>query len=157
MNGLNAIAIGIMVVSLFGFVGNVMIDFNWGATPIAGSVALAYWMTLRWIIPFPVNYWGLGALVYFLFFLASFALLSRNERPIRILLGTLRLGSAVLIVFEIGVYYFVPGFMDKWVINAVRGTSLAIFTNWDVLGFSIVTLVVSQALISMNSQPNREH
>lgn len=135
-------------VSLFGFLGNVMIDYNWGSNPITSSIAVAYWWTLRWMIPFPLNYWGLGAFLYFLVFLISFAALNRAEPLFSNLLQTIRLGSLLLVLFEVGVYYFVPDFMGKWVVNAVRGTTLAFFTNWDLLACSIAAMGLSQAMLS---------
>lgn len=135
-----------MAISLFGFLGNVMIDYNWGTNFIVGSIAIFYWMTLRWMIPFPVNYWGLGAVMYFVLFLLSFAVLNRKQPLLRNVLETVRLASGILILFEVGVFYFVPGFMDKWVINAVRYTPLSYFTNWDLLGASVGLLIFSELL-----------
>ena len=143
----DAFGSALMALSLFGFLGNVMIDYNWGTNLITNSIAIIYWMTLRWIIPFPVNYWGLGAVIYFALFLLSFAILNRKQSLLRNVLETVRLASFVLILFETGVYYFVPGFMDKWVINAVRYTILGYITNWDVLAASGVLMVVSQGTL----------
>ena len=139
----DAAAVVLLAICLFGFLGNVMIDYNWGTNLVAKSFAIFYWMTLRWMIPFPVNYWGLGAVVYFGLFLLSFFVLNRRESSTRNFLQTVRLASAVLILFEVGVYYFVPDFMDKWVINAVLGTPLAYFTNWDLLVSAAILLFLS--------------
>ena len=130
---INLAAISLIVISLFGFLGIVMIDYNWGTNLVANSIAVTYWMTLRWMIPFPLNYWGLGAVVYFALFLSSFAVLNRRERLRQNLLETIRMGSIILIFFELGVFYFVPDFIDKWVIQAVRDSWLGYFTNADLL------------------------
>lgn len=143
----NLVALSVMFVSLFGFLGNVMIDYNWGTNFVTNAIAVTYWMTLRWIIPFPLNYWGLGAVVYFVLFLGSFATINRSERPARNLTETVRLAAAILVLFEAGVWYFVPEFMDKWIINAVRNTPLGQFTNWDLMAASLVLLTVSQAVL----------
>lgn len=140
-------AVVLMATSLFGFLGNVMIDYNWGTNFVTSSVALTYWLTLRWMIPFPLNYWGLGAAIYFVLFLLSFAFLNRNDRPLRNGLATLRLASVLVVMFEFGVYYFVPGFMNKWVIQAFDGTVFGLFTNWDLLLVSVVVGVTSHVLI----------
>ena len=145
---INLAAIAVMVVSLFGFLGNVMIDYNWGGNLVTNSIAVAYWMTLRWMIPLPLNYWGLGAVVYFVLFLFSFAVLNRKERLAQNLLETIRLASSILIMFELGVFYFVPGFMDKWVIQAVHGTPLASFTNFDLLAVALISTCASQLVLS---------
>jgi hypothetical protein len=147
-NNVDAASVVLMTISLFGFLGNVMIDYNWGTNFIANSFALIYWMTLRWMVPFPIGYWGVGAAVYFALFLLSFAVLNRRERTAKNLLETVRLGSVVVVLFEIGVFYFVPDFMNKWVIDAVRGTVLGAFTNWDLLVTSITLLIVSQMMLS---------
>ena len=141
---INLASIILMLVSLFGFIGNVMIDFNWGTNVITNSFAIIYWMTLRWMIPFPVDYWGLGAVVYFTFFLFSFAVLNRKEPFKENLIQTVRLASVILVFFEIGVCYFVPDFFYKWVINAVRDTPLSTFTNADLLAAAIGLAVASQ-------------
>ena len=155
----NLAAIGLMLASLFGFLGNVMIDYNWGGNLVTNSIAVAYWMTLRWMIPFPLNYWGLVAVVYFALFLLSFAILNRKERPTRNLLDTVRLASIILILFELGVFYFVPGFMDKWVIQAVDDTSLAAFTNWDLLFMALAFGAISHLYLTksgIRSGPNKK-
>lgn len=154
-NMTNFVATSLMIISLFGFMGNVAIDFNWGTTPVVGYLALIYWMTLRWLVPFPINYWGVGAVVYFSLFLLSFAVLNRKNALIPNLLETVRLGSMVTVLFELGVFYFVPGFMNKWVINAVRGTWFAYFTNWDVLFGSIVMFTISQSWLMREGRKNR--
>ena len=137
-----------MTVSLFGFLGNVMIDYNWGTNPVANSIAVSYWLTLRWIVPFPLNYWGAGAVIYFGFFLVSFALLNRDEPHLRNILETSRLASVMLVLFELGVYYFVPDFMDKWEVQAFHGTPLAIFTKWDLLAVALLSTVATQVALS---------
>lgn len=133
-----------MTLSLFGFLGNVMIDYNWGTNPVTSSIAVSYWMTLRWMIPFPLGYWGAGAVVYFSLFLFSFAVLNRKELAALNFLETVRLASFILVLFELGVYYFVPDFMDKWVISAVRDTPLGAITNTDVLVGSVCALALSE-------------
>lgn len=147
-DGLNASGALLMGFSLFGFLGNVMIDFNWGSNPITDSIAVAYWMTLRWMIPFPLNYWGMGAVVYFMIFLFSFSVINRGKPLGRNLLETGRLASAILVLFEIGVYVFVPGFMDKWVIQAAYRTPLESFTNWDLLVLALAGLIVLHFLLT---------
>ena len=147
-NRTNLAAVLLMAISLFGFLGNVMIDYNWGTVPIVNSVAILYAMTLMRIIPFPLNYWGLGAVVYFVLFLLSFVLLNRNEDPTKNLLETFRLASIILVLFEFGVFYFVPGWMDKWVIQALHGTPLDSFTNWDVLAVALISTIASQLALS---------
>ncbi len=146
-NRTNLAAVSLMLVSLFGFLGNVMIDYNWGTNPVSNSIAIAYWMTLRWMVPFPLNYWGVGAVVYFALFLFSFAILNRKEVPTWNMFETVRLGSMILVLFELGVFWSVPGYMDKWVINAVRYTPLSYFTNWDLLGASVGSLTLSDLLL----------
>lgn len=136
-----------MIVSLFGFLGNVMIDYNWGTNLIVVSLSVFYWMTLRWMIPFPLGYWGVGAVMYFMLFLLSFAVLNRKQPLLRNVLETVRLASGILILFEVGVFYFVPGFMDKWVINAVRYTPLSSFTNTDVLITAVGLFAVLEAVL----------
>lgn len=148
----NLIAIVVMTISLFGFLGNVMIDFNWGSNLITSSLALTYWMTLRVLIPFPLNYWGVGAAAYFVVFLLSFAVLNRGERLATNFLETIRLASVIIILFEIGVFYFVREFMDKWIVQALRDTQFASFTNWDLLFLAVATMVASHfALMKMKS------
>ena len=148
----------VLAISLFGFLGNVMIDYNWGTNFVASSFALFYWMTLRWMVPFPIGYWGVGALFYFALFLLSFAILNRRESSVKNVLETIRLGSAAIIMFETGVFYFVPGFINKWVIDAVYGTPLASFTNWDLLATASVSAIVSNVILARlkhHSKPPR--
>ena len=142
-----------MTISLFGFLGNVMIDYNWGTVPIVNSIAIFYAMTLMRLIPFPLNYWGLGAVVYFILFLLSFIVLNRNEGPTRNLLETIRLASIILVLFELGVFYFVPGWMDKWVIQALHGTPMDAFTNWDLLGVGLVSTIASHLVLTRIKSP----
>jgi hypothetical protein len=137
----NLAAVSLMLVSLFGFIGNVMIDYNWGTNPVSNSIAIAYWMTLRWMVPFPLNYWGVGAVVYFALFLLAFAVLNRKEGLAWNMFETLRLASMILALFELGVFFSVPGYMDKWVIQAFYGTPLAFFTNWDLLTGSLASTI----------------
>lgn len=146
-NPTNFVSVVIMAFSLFGFVGNVMTDFNWGNNPVVASIAFAYWLTLRRMIPFPLNYWGVGALAYFALFLVSFGILNRTTSFCENILETARLASVVLILFEMGVLTFVPNFMNNWVLAAFAGTFLAWFTNWDLLGTGILVLLVSEYFI----------
>lgn len=125
-----------------------MIDYNWGPTPVVGSIAVFYWVTLRWMVPFPIGYWGVGAVVYFVVFLFSFAILNRKEQLTWNLMETVRLASIILILFELGVFYFVPGFMDKWVVQALHDTPLGSFTNWDLLAVALTSTVASHLVLS---------
>lgn len=144
----------LMVFSLFGFLGNVMLDYNWGTNPITNSIAMLYAATLRQIIPLPLGYYGVGAGIYLGLFLLSFLLLNRRE-PLRVnVLETIRLTSATVILFELGLYYFVPYFMDKWVVEAFRNTPLQSFTNIDLLALAIGVLVSTQLLIRHVSGPS---
>lgn len=152
----NLAATSVMVVSMFGFLGNVMIDYNWGTNLVTSSIAVAYWMTLGRLIPFPLNYWGLGAALYFVVFLISFAVLNRKEKFTLNLMETARMASVILVLFEVGVFHFVPNFMDKWVIQALHGTPLESFTNWDLLALALATAVVSHLVlvrIKLRSEP----
>jgi hypothetical protein len=83
--------------------------------------------------------------------LVSFLLLNRGE-PLRVIaLETTRLASAVVVLFELGLYYFVPYFMDKWVIDAFRNTPLQSFSNIDLLVAGAGLLLVSQVLLWRDS------
>ena len=146
-NRINLAAVILMTISLFGFIGNVAIDYNWGTTPVVSSIAIFYGITLKWIIPYPVGYWGLGAVVYFAFFLLSFGILNRKEPPFRNILEVTRLASVILVLFEVGVYYYVPLFMNKWVIDAVKDTALESFTNWDLLATSMTLFILSNLIL----------
>ncbi len=148
---LDVLGIALMTFSLFGFLGNVMLDYNWGTNFITNSFAVAYSVTLRQIIPFPNGYYGVGAGIYFGLFLFSFLVLNRKEPWKANVLETIRLASAIIALFEIGLYYFVPYFMDKWIIDAFRDTPLQSFTNNDLLAVSVGLLVVSQLLLSRGS------
>ena len=143
----DAASIVLMAFSLFGFMGNVMLDYNWGTNPITNSFAIIYSDTLRRIIPFPTGYYGVGAGVYFGLFLLSFLILNRREPLAENALETLRLASAVVILFELGLYYFVPYFMDVWVIDAFRNSPLRYFTNWDLLALALVLFALSYVLL----------
>jgi hypothetical protein len=133
--------------SLFGFLGNVMIDYNWGTNFLTNSFSLIYSMTLGWLIPFPVGYWGVGAVIYFSLFLFSYAFLNRKAPFVTNFLQTIGLASAVLLLFEIGLYLFVPEFMDTWVIAASAGTPLQYFTNTDLFVLALGLLASSQFLV----------
>ena len=147
-NRINLAAILFLAFSLFGLLGKVLIDYNWGTVPIVNSIAILYAMTLMRVISFPLNYWGLGAVAYFILFLLSFVVLNRNEQPTRNLLGTVRLASIILVLFEFGVFYFVPGWMDKWVIQALHDTPLDSFTNWDLLGVALTSTIASHLVLA---------
>lgn len=144
----------LLAFSLFGFVGNVMLDYNWGTNPITNSFALIYSMTLRQLFPFPIGYYGAGAGIYLGLFLLSFLMLNRGTPLRRNLLETVRMASVVVILFELGLYYFVPYFMDVWVIAAFIGTPLQGFTNWDLLAFSIGTLGLTQSILLASRRRN---
>ena len=137
----------LLTFSLFGLLGNVMLDYNWGNNLLTDSFAFAYSVTLGRFIPFPIGYYGVGALGYFLLVLASFYALNRRESPRRNSLETLSLAGGILVAFELGLWYFVPYFMDKWIIDAVRNTPLQVFTNWDLLIVGAGIVVVSQLLL----------
>ena len=146
-NGVDVAAVVLMVISLYGFLGNVMLDYNWGTNLITSSFAVAYVDTLQRVIPFPIGYYGVGAGIYFAFFLFSFAVLNRGESLRTNALETVRLASAVIVLFELGLYYFVPYFMNVWVIDASRDTPLRYFTNIDLLVLALVILLFSQVLL----------
>ena len=140
-------SLALLVFFLFGFLGNVMLDYNWGTNPVTNSFALAYTATLRKLIPFPVGYYGVGAAMYLLLLLVSFYVLNRREPSRKNFLETLSLAGMIVVVFELGLGYFVPYFMDKWVIDAVRNTPLQALTNWDLLTIGAGLIVVSQLLL----------
>jgi hypothetical protein len=151
-------SIVLMAFSLFGFLGNVMLDYNWGTNPITNSFAIIYSSTLRQIIPFPLGYYGVGAGIYLGLFLSSFLLLNRRE-PLRVnVLETIGLASAVIVLFELGLYYFVPYFMNVWVIDAVKDTPLRYFTNTDLLALSAAAFILSQLMVrKVKTQLIRPH
>ncbi|MDG6990379.1 MAG: hypothetical protein JRM99_03035 [Nitrososphaerota archaeon] len=140
---IDIVAAAVMTLALFGFLGNAMIDFNWGNNFLVNSVALAYWFTLRWMIPFPINYWGAGAAIYFAIFLLSFAVLARIHGLHDVILETVILGSSTMTLFELGVFYFVPSFWNTWTMSFLRGTPLGNFTNADLFWSSLVAFGLS--------------
>jgi len=145
---------GVMIFSLFGFLGNVMLDYNWGTNPITNAFANTYTLTLRQLVPFPIGYYGIGAAIYLGLFLLSFIILNRRASLVSNLLETIRVASAVVIFFELGLYYFVPYWMDYWVIGAFSEGPLQYFTNWDLLGIGIACLALSQALLMIRAGPH---
>jgi hypothetical protein len=155
---LDAGSVALMVFSLYGFLGNVMLDYNWGTNPITNSFAIIYSSTLREVIPFPYGYYGIGAGIYFGLFLFSFSILNHGK-PRRVsLLETISLASAIVVLFELGLWYFVPDFMNVWVIDAVRDTPLRYFTNVDLLALSVAVFISSQVLVHQTrGQSNRRH
>ena len=145
-----------LIVSLFGLIGNVMIDYNWG-TGIPSYIATGYALTLGRVVPLMLGFYGVGAGIYFLFFLLSFFILNRSEPRGQNLTQTIGVAGAIIVLFELGLWYFVPYFMDKWVIAAVAGTPLAAFTNWDLLGLGATLLVMTQGLLLVTkSEPKIE-
>lgn len=141
-------AIALTILSLFGFMGNVMLDYNWGTNFITNSFAIVYSLTIRQLIPFPVGHFGVGAAVYLGLFLISFLILNKRMPLRENVLQTLSLASAVIVLFEMGLYYFVPYFMNLWVIQGFYGTPLRYFTNVDLLATAISVLIVSQACLA---------
>ena len=142
-----------LIVSLFGLIGNVMIDYNWG-TGIPSYIATGYVLTLGRVVPLMIGFDGVEAGVYFLFFLLSFFILNRSEPRGRNLMQTIGVAGAIIVLFELGLWYFVPYFMDKWVIAAVAGTPLGAFTNWDLLGLGAILLIATQGLLPVTkSEP----
>ncbi|MDG6921362.1 MAG: hypothetical protein JRN59_07525 [Nitrososphaerota archaeon] len=136
----------VLAISLFGFVGNVMIDYNWG-TGIPSYIAIGYVLTLGRVIPLSFSLNGVEAGIYYLLFLLSFSILNRSEPPRRNLLHTIGLAGAIIVLFELGLWYFVPYFMDKWVIAATVGTPLAAVTNWNLLGLGAIMLILTQGML----------
>jgi hypothetical protein len=146
-NRYNLIGIVTAATSLFGFLGNIMTDYNWGTNFLTNSFALIYAQTLERLTPFAPGASGIAAFGYFGLFLSSFALLNRSK-PARVnLLETARLGALVVILFEVALYYFVPYFMDKWVMQVLYGTPLQDFTNLDLAVAGIVLFAVPQAYL----------
>ncbi|MCL5672974.1 MAG: hypothetical protein JRN68_08560 [Nitrososphaerota archaeon] len=146
----------VMTFALFGFLGNIGIDYNWG-TGIPSYIAMGYTLTLGRVIPLVLGFYGVETGLYLLLFLLSFLILNRGESRGRNLLQTIRLAGTVIVLFELGLWYFVPYFMDKWVIAAVAGTPLAAFTNWDLLGLGATLLVMTQGLLLVTkSEPKIE-
>lgn len=155
---LDVASVALMAFSLYGFLGNVMLDYNWGTNLVTNSFAIIYSSTLRQVIPFPYGYYGVGACIYFALFLLSFLILNRREPWRANVAETIRLASAVIILFELGLYYFVPYFMNVWVIDAARDTPLHYFTNTDLLVLSFIVLLLSQLLLHrVRMQPIRQH
>jgi hypothetical protein len=136
-----------MTFSLFGFLGNVMLDYNWGTNPITNTFAIAYNSSLRWMIPVPTGFYGVAAAGYFALLLLSFVVMNRREAPRKNVLQALNLAGWIIVLFELGLWYFVPYFMDKWVIDALRATPLQAFTNWDFLIVGIGITAVTQTLL----------
>jgi len=153
---LDLAAVALLTFSLFGFLGNVMLDYNWGTNEVTSSFALAYSMTLRRAIPFPLGYYGIGAAIYFALFVLSFLFLNRKETLYRNFLQSLSLVSATVILFELGILYFVPYFMGKWVIDAARGTTLQAFTNWDLLGLAACVFLFSRVFLARTCREKRD-
>ncbi len=142
-----------MVFSLYGFLGIVAIDYNWGSG-IAERFATVYVLTLGRVIPLWVNYYGAEATFYFGLFLLSFLVLNRRETHAKNILGALRLGSVTVLLFEFGVYLTLPYQMGMWVIQALADTPLAWFSNTDLVIIAAVTLGVSQSVLSRLNQKN---
>jgi len=92
--------------------------------------------------------------MYFGLFLASFLILNRKEPLKKNLIQMAGLGSGILVLFEVGLWYFVPYFMDKWAIDAVRDTPSRYLTNSDLLLTGAPIFVVSQLLLAkLRSRP----
>ena len=81
---LDIAGIALMAFSFFGYLGNIMLDYNWGKNFLTNSFAIIYSYTLRQAIPFPIGYNGVGAIVYFGLFLLSFLVMNRGSPAGRI-------------------------------------------------------------------------
>jgi len=138
----------LMAFALYGFLGNVMLDYNWGTNVVTNSFALIYSATLRRLPLFPIGWYGAGAAVYFGIFLLSFFILNRKTPASQNVLETVRMAAGTVVLFEVGLYLFVPYFMDYWVIDAVKNTALRSFTNTDLLLSALGLLAASQAVLS---------
>jgi hypothetical protein len=140
-SGVDVAATALIGLSMYGFLSMIMIDYNWG-TGLTNAFAAVYTATLGRIIP--AEDLGPKAALYFVLLLLSFLMLNRRQLLKENLLETLRLGSAIIVLFEVGVFAYVPYFIYKWVIQDLYGTPLQYFTNLDLLLVAAGLLVASQ-------------
>jgi len=140
----DAAAIGLMVFSMYGLISVMMIDYNWGSG-ITNAFALVYIRTLGRAIP--AEDLGSKAGLFFALTLLSFLILNKRQPLKENVLETLRLGSVIICLFELGLAFYVPYFMDTWVIQDFYGTPLQFFTNVDLLVAALGSLIVSQCCL----------
>ena len=133
---LDSAVVALMALSLFGFLGNVMLSYNWGTVFIVNAFALVYSGTLG-----RVGQGGVVALGYFVLFLFSYMTLNRQKPFTANLLETLRVAFLIIVLYEVGVCLFVPSWFNGWVIQAFSGTVLGLVTNADLLLISLFAVV----------------
>ena len=135
------VATVLMAFSLYGFLSVVMIDYNWG-TGLTNAFALVYVATLGRILP--AEDLGAKAILYFGLLTLSFLGLNRRQALKENLFEALRMDSAIVALFEVGVFASTPYFIDKWVIQDFYGTPLQYFTNVDLFVVAVGLFVASQ-------------
>jgi hypothetical protein len=153
----DAAAVALMTFSLYGFLGNVMLDLNPGTNYVMNTFAIIYYDTLMQVIHFPIGFWGAGAAIYFGLFLGAFLILNRREPLLKNVLQTLRLASATVVLFELGLFYLLPSAVNITVMTAFYFTPLHDFTNANLLVTGVGLLIASQVGLALPGSGRRRH
>ena len=133
------------VISLFGYLSlNFM---NFGSVPVFGAFDQTFgWIYLHsfnLLLPYESWDYGLIAGVYFATFLVCFMTLNRHQGLLHNVWNTIALTSAIVLLTELGIYLSQPWFLNVYVITAQAGTSLAWFSNLDLMVVASVVLLMT--------------
>jgi len=144
--GVSGVALTGLAISVFSLLALMSPDVL-GDQPMPFALYMAYYYTLRNIVPVIGGAYGVDAGIYMVIMLCSFAILNRKVGATINLLQTVRLAAAMVLVFEVSLFFVAPVWRDVFVIAAQIGTPFQWFTNDDLMFVSVSFLVLTQLVL----------